>query len=50
MIPARLIEALARRVTETRRLHEADLRAGAGRVMLPDALARKFPWADRGFA
>ncbi|MFN8626395.1 MAG: tyrosine-type recombinase/integrase [Candidatus Binatia bacterium] len=30
-----------------RRLHEADLKAGFGRVQLPDALRRKYPNADR---
>ena len=30
-----------------RRLHERDLAAGFGRVVLPDALARKYPNADQ---
>lgn len=47
MIPARLIEPLAARIADTRRLHEADLLAGAGRVQLPDALDRKYPNAAR---
>jgi integron integrase len=50
MIPARLVEPLAVRVAETRRLHEADLRAGGGWVTLPDALSRKFPRAGRELA
>ena len=47
LIPARLIEPRAIRIAETRRLHEADLLAGAGRVQLPDALDRKYPNAAR---
>ena len=47
MIPARLIEPLAVRIAGTKRLHEADLLAGAGRVQLPDALDRKYPNAAR---
>lgn len=47
MIPARLIGPLAVRIAETKRLHEADLLAGAGRVQLPDALDRKYPNAAR---
>ena len=47
VIPARLVEPLAVRLAETRRLHEADVRAGAGWVALPDALGRKFPNAGR---
>jgi integron integrase len=43
MIPARLIEPIAVRIAETRRLHESDLLAGAGSVQLPDALDRKYP-------
>jgi integron integrase len=47
MIPARLIEPLAARIADTRRLHESDLLAGAGSVQLPDALDRKYPNAAR---
>jgi integron integrase len=47
MIPARLIEPLAARIADTRRLHESDLLEGAGSVQLPDALDRKFPNAAR---
>lgn len=35
---------------EVRRVHGADLAAGAGRVVLPDALARKFPGAAASWA
>ena len=47
MIPARLIEPLAARLADTRRLHDADLRSGAGWVSLPNALSRKYPNAGR---
>ncbi len=47
MIPSRLIEPLAVRLADTRRLHEPDLLAGAGQVQLPDALDRKYPNAAR---
>ncbi|MBI2149796.1 MAG: tyrosine-type recombinase/integrase, partial [Acidobacteria bacterium] len=30
----------------TKRIHEEDLRQGAGRTKLPDALSRKYPKAD----
>ena len=50
VIPSRLIEPLAVRVAETRRLHETDLQSGAGWVALPDALSRKFPNAGRELA
>ena len=50
MIPSRLVEPLAVRVAETRRLHEADLRSGGGWVALPDALSRKFSNAGRELA
>ena len=47
MLPASVKEALAIHLARVRRRHEADLRAGLGRVALPDALARKYPNADR---
>jgi integron integrase len=50
MIPSRLVEALAVRIAETRRLHQSDVRSGAGWVALPDALSRKFPGAGRELA
>ena len=42
-LPAVAVGALARQLDEVRRLHQRDLAAGHGRVMLPDALARKYP-------
>ncbi|CAN5881312.1 integron integrase [soil metagenome] len=47
MLPAVARVALERQVNLVRQLHEADLRAGAGRVALPNALDRKAPaWAS----
>ena len=43
MLPAALLGSLRRHLAEVRRLHEADLEDGVGRVALPDALARKYP-------
>jgi integron integrase len=48
-LPARIVGALRRQLKRVRRLHERDLRDGAGRVELPFALARKYPKADREF-
>jgi integron integrase len=42
-LPAMAADALVRHLDEVRRLHQRDLAAGYGRVMLPDALARKYP-------
>ena len=42
-----LIEPLRRHLTAVRHQHHTDLRAGAGWVQLPDALAQKFPNAGR---
>jgi integron integrase len=47
VLPQRSIEALERELETGRRLHEADLRDGAGWVELPDALGRKLPNAGR---
>ena len=47
VVPARLVEPLAARLAETRRLHDADIRAGGGWAALPDALCRKYPNAGR---
>jgi len=43
MIPESLVELLRAHLVEVRAWHEADRRAGAGRVWLPEALARKYP-------
>jgi integrase len=49
MLPAAVREPLATHLERVQRQHEADLQAGLGRVQLPDALARKYPNADREF-
>jgi len=43
MLPAAAREALTRHLADVRRIHEADLARGFGRVVLPFALDRKFP-------
>ena len=44
----RLREPLLAHLRDVWRLHQRDLREGAGRVVLPYALARKYPNADSG--
>lgn len=46
MLPASLVEALQKHLMQVRAVHTADLRDGWGRVMLPDALVRKYPNAS----
>jgi integrase len=43
---AMAVEALLRQLDDVQRLHQRDLAAGFGRVVLPDALARKYPNAE----
>jgi len=43
MLPSAAREALTRHLADVRRIHEADLARGFGRVVLPFALDRKFP-------
>lgn len=45
VLPLVLIESLQRHVERVRHLHGLDLAAGNGSVLLPDALARKYPRA-----
>lgn len=45
MLPDALVPALRSQIEKVRRTHQADLRAGRGVVMLPDALERKLPHA-----
>jgi integron integrase len=45
MLPAALVSPLARHLERIHRQHDADLRHGFGRVLLPGALARKYPSA-----
>jgi len=47
VLPATAQAPLARHLLRVRHLHEADLRAGAGWVELPTALAGKYPHAGR---
>ena len=47
MLPTTLREPLNKQMEASRRIHRRDLAAGAGRVALPDALARKYPGAAR---
>jgi integron integrase len=47
MLPGRAIDSLRELLVRVRELHEADLAAGAGWVMLPGALARKYLNAGR---
>jgi integron integrase len=43
MLPMKLKTRLKEHLEEVRKIHEKDLREGFGRVLLPDALDRKFP-------
>ncbi|QNP40215.1 integron integrase [Lysobacter solisilvae (ex Woo and Kim 2020)] len=49
VLPKALVEPLQREVERARTLHAADLQAGFGAAHLPDALARKYPNAEREF-
>ena len=47
VLPDKLATPLGQHLERVRRLHQRDLELGLGRVELPDALARKYPNADR---
>ncbi len=47
VLPETVQAPLAAHLVRVRRLHDTDLRAGAGWVELPMALARKYPYAGR---
>jgi integron integrase len=47
MLPVAVKEAFLKHLDRVRQLHERDLKAGLGHVQLPDALARKYPNANR---
>ncbi len=47
MLPNALLERLRAHLLRVKSLHDADLAEGFGRTRLPDALARKYPNADR---
>ena len=46
MLPASSKQDLIEHLKNTKRIHGRDLREGAGRAKLPDAIARKYPNAD----
>jgi integron integrase len=50
MLPARLVQPLREHLERVRAIHREDLRAGFGAVWLPEALARKYPAAERDWA
>ena len=47
ILPESLIEPLRKHLEQVKRLHEQDLAQGYGAVYLPNALARKYPNAQR---
>jgi integrase len=47
MLPGQVRQSLAQHLERVRLLHRRDLQAGFGRALLPDALAAKYPNADR---
>ena len=49
MLPMGIKNTLAGHLSHVRLLHESDLLEGGGAVFLPDALARKYPWAERAW-
>ena len=48
VLPVSLAPAIREHLEAVKKLHAADLAAGFGRVMLPEALERKYPKAPRG--
>ena len=50
MLPAVVKEPLAWHLTLVRRQHQRDLERGLGHVVLPNALQRKYPNADKEWA
>lgn len=50
MLPVACSRQLLEHLVKIRQLHEDDLRQGLGRAPLPDAVARKYPSADRQWA
>ncbi|NJM06792.1 integron integrase [Candidatus Gracilibacteria bacterium] len=49
MLPDRLTMPLQSHLQHVKLIHEQDVRQGYGTVYLPDALARKYPYADRAW-
>lgn len=50
VLPENLMTPLQAQLQKARALHEKDLAAGLGRVYLPNALAVKYPQADKSWA
>jgi len=50
MLPGTVVETLLAQLAHARRVHDRDLRAGFGKVWMPDALARKYPNAARDWS
>jgi len=50
MLPGTVVEALLAQLDHARRVHDRDLRAGFGKVWMPDALARKYINASRDWS
>ena len=46
-LPSAIVSRLTAHFERVRKLHAADLAASFERVVLPDALARKYPQANR---
>lgn len=49
MLPDCLMPALRRHLVRVKALHESDLAKGGGAVYLPEALAKKYPHAERAW-
>ncbi|GAP63159.1 hypothetical protein ARMA_1582 [Ardenticatena maritima] len=47
VLPQALVEPLQRQLQHVQHVHQQDLARGYGAVFLPDALARKYPNAER---
>ena len=47
ILSAKVVPRLREQIAKARQIHEQDLAAGAGEVLLPDALARQYPHAAR---
>ena len=50
MLPRSVDHPLAAQLRHVRRVHDTDVAHGYGEVWLPDALARKYPYAARALA
>jgi len=50
VLPRRLVTPLLTYIEKLKALHSADIREGAGYTKLPNALHRKYPYAERDFA